>query len=129
MATKIPLTSAGDRRMKISLGDNVLTLRTYYNRVMAFWVLDILTDDGDPIAEGLNMVGAINLLEASKTLTHQYGQFRLDKDATGENSLEDIGFYWFAPGEFEALVPEELFFSPPLNYDFDLLFPRVVVSG
>lgn len=129
MAIQIPTASSGDRRIKISLGENVLTVRTYFNRVMDFWVMDLATDDGDPIANGMTIVAGINLLEASQALTDIYGQFRVTADARGSQALDNVALIWFAPGEFEAQEDPDEFFSPPLNYDFDALFPVVIVSG
>lgn len=129
MAIQIPTNNAGDRRLKISLGDNVLTIRTYFNRIVNFWAMDIATDDGDPIATGLNIVAGINLIEWSQTLTDIYGQFRVTEDARGQESLAEVALVWFAPGEFEELEDPEEFFSPPINYDFDALFPEIIVSA
>lgn len=127
MPLKIPLKSAGARRVKVSLGENLVMVRTYFNRILNYWVMDLFTDDGVGIASGLNMVAGINMLEWSKRLTNEYGQFRVTGEAMGETALDEISLIWFSPGEFEAQEDPFEVYSPPLNYDFDALFPVVVV--
>ena len=129
MAINIPLNNSGARRFKVLLGEQVLTLRTFFNTLSDFWVLDISTQNGTPVANGLNLVAGINLLEWSPSLTTQYGQFRMTIDAKGDEALSSAELIWFSPGEFENLFEEVDTFSPPLNYDFDALFPRVVING
>lgn len=127
MALKIKLNSQGDSRFRITLGDNQLIIRTYFNKILNYWIIDLSLDDGTAIATGLNLVAGINLLEWSDKLTDIYGQFRMTDDAEGSDSIDTAELIWFAPGEFEKLFEDVETFSPPLNYDFDALFPVIKV--
>ncbi len=104
----IPVNSDADRRVQVLLGDNLLTIRTYWNDLVPAWYMDISDDAGNDIAIGIALVPVINLLKFSPTLTRIYGQFRIVTKDNSENDTEtSLGdtalLYWFAPGEAEAL--------------------------
>ncbi len=104
----LPVTADNDRRFQVLLGDNLLTLRTYFNSVVPGWFMDIVAQDETPFARGLALVPAINILRANAELTRTLGQFRVIVSDGGENDTpESLGntaqLWWFAPGEFETL--------------------------
>lgn len=110
----IPVTSAPDNRMQVQLGGQLLGLRTYYVPAAAGWHLDISDAAGELLAEGLALVPAVNVLASRPELTRTIGQFRvLAFEAGSENSRDDAidPLWWFAPGEWEAMAPAQLFGS------------------
>lgn len=103
----IPVNSEPDRRLQVQLGENLLTLRTYWNPLLATWFMDITDSAGTVLARGLALLDGINLLEAETELTRTLGQFRvvlLDNVAvaTFDNLGTGARLWWFAPGEWEA---------------------------
>lgn len=106
----IPLTNDPDRRITVDLGDNLLTLRTYYNPTVPGWYMDI-----EGYALGLALVPYANVLQQSPELTRSLGQFRLFVDGGADVIVDSLpasgaaGFavlgqsaqlWWFAPGEW-----------------------------
>lgn len=101
----VPLTADPDSRRQIRLGDNTLSLRTYFVPTSATWFMDITDADGVLLAAGLALVPLINVLEASPELTRRLGQFRvLPPNTSDQNTSQDAlaPLWWFAPGEWEA---------------------------
>lgn len=100
----LPVTAAPDRKFRILLGENLLTIRTYFNSVAPGWFMDLIGADGQPLALGLALVPIVNVLEAETELTRTLGQFRVfPTDGTENISPNTIApVWWFAPGEFEA---------------------------
>lgn len=103
----IPVNSAPDRRLQVTLGANLLTLRTYWNATAATWYLDITDIDGVSLARGLALLPGVNLLESETELTRTLGQFRVvPLDNTDLPLIDTLGtrarLWWFAPGEWEA---------------------------
>lgn len=122
MAFKIPVNNTPDRQLDIVLGDNLLTLRTYFNQTLAQWFMDVSDGAGVMYARGLALVPWINLFEANPTLTRTLGQFRVASLDGGENDTSDslgqtAALYWFAPGEFEALETPEAAGLTPLPFN------------
>ncbi len=117
----IPVNSEPDRRLQVQLGDNLLTLRTYWNPLAACWFMDITDSAGTVLARGLALVDGINLLEAETELTRTLGQFRvvlLDNVAvpTATNLGSGARLWWFAPGEWEgAEVADNLLTALPFD--------------
>lgn len=107
MALILPVNSTGDRRIQLLLGQNLLSIRTYWNPTVPGWYMDLFGSNGLSIREGLALVPIVNVLEAYPNITRVYGQFRVFTLDGGENSTEDsLGrtakLWWFAPGEWEA---------------------------
>lgn len=121
MAAQLPVTNEPDRQFEVVLGDNLLTVRTYFNTVARTWFMDLYDGNDNPLALGLALVPLINVLEASPQLTQALGQFRILTTDGGENDTADsLGvtglLYWFAPGEFEAQEVDEVVLTPlPFN--------------
>ncbi len=109
----VPLTADPDSRRQIRLGDNTLSLRTYFVPTNATWFMDLTDADGVLLVAGLALVPFINVLESSPELTRRLGQFRvLPPNASDQNTAQDTiaPLWWFAPGEWEAaetLVTED----------------------
>lgn len=108
MALQIPVNAEPDRDLQIQLGQNLMTVRTYYNTIGATWFMDLTDENGAVLARGLALVPLINVLEAESELTRLYGQFRIETVNDTENNTPDslgntASLWWFAPGEFEAL--------------------------
>jgi hypothetical protein len=106
MAAIIPVDSTGDRRIQVLLGQNLVTIRTYWNPTVPGWYMDLVDSSGSPISLGLALVPVVNVLDSQPNLTRIYGQFRIFTKDGGENntptSLGDTGvLWWFAPGEWE----------------------------
>lgn len=107
MALIVPVDSTGDRRIQVLLGQNLISIRTYWNPTVPGWYMDLFDNNGNPITLGLAMVPIVNLLDSQPNLTRIYGQFRVFVTDGGENNTEtsigDTGvLWWFAPGEWEA---------------------------
>lgn len=121
MALIIPVNSEPDRELQIQLGDNLLTVRTYFNETALQWFMDLYDENGEPLALGLAMVPIINLLESETELTRNIGQFRVQTTNDTENRAPDsLGnlatLWWYAPGEFESLGIEDIEVNPlPFN--------------
>lgn len=116
MALIIPVNSVGDRRIQVLLGENLLTVRTYWNPTVPGWYMDLVDSAGQPIAVGLALVPVSNVLESQPALTRVYGQFRIFMVDSGENTLEtSLGdtakLWWFAPGEWEENEIEQSFIT------------------
>lgn len=103
----LPLTNDPDRVFSVLLGEQILTVRTYYNPTTPGWYMDLRTQDGTALALGLALLPVVNVLQGNPDLIRIYGQFRtvvqddaeyLTLDALGNTAL----VYWFAPGEWEA---------------------------
>lgn len=106
MALILPVDSTGDRRFQILLGQNLLTIRTYWNSTVPGWYMDLIDNNGNPITPGLALVPVINVLDSQPNLTRIYGQFRIFTKDGGENNTEtSLGdtaqLWWFEPGEWE----------------------------
>lgn len=122
MAYQIPVNSAPDRQFEVVLGDNLLTLRTYFNEVTSQWFLDVTDGATTVYALGLALVPWLNVFEADPTLTRTLGQFRVAVLDGGENdTAASLGtsalLYWFAPGEFEALEAAQAPALTPLPFN------------
>lgn len=121
MALVIPVNSEPDRELQIQLGENLMTVRTYYNTIAATWFMDLSGDNDVVLARGLALVPLINVLQAESELTRLYGQFRIETVNETENDNPDsLGnsatLWWFAPGEFEALDIVDTTINPlPFN--------------
>lgn len=107
MALILPVNSTGDRRIQLLLGQNLLSIRTYWNPTVPGWYMDLYGPNGLPIALGLALVPVVNVLESQQNITRVYGQFRVFTLDGGENATSDsLGrtakLWWFAPGEWEA---------------------------
>lgn len=112
MALILPVNSTGDRRIQVLLGNNLLSIRTYWNPTVPSWYMDLYGPNGLPITLGLALVPVANVLESQKNLTRVFGQFRIFTLDGGENNTEDsLGrtakLWWFAPGEWEAAEAEQ----------------------
>lgn len=106
MALILPVDSTGDRRIQVLLGQNLVTVRTYWNSTIPGWQMDLIDDSGNPITLGLALVPVVNVLDSQPNLTRVYGQFRIFTKDGSENSTEtSLGdtalLWWFAPGEWE----------------------------
>jgi len=121
---KIPLTNTGDTRRTVTLGDNQITIRTYYNPVIPCWVMDINDANNIMDMKGQNLVGGINLLERSPKWTRLFGYFRVTSDALTPESLGSTSeLYWFSDQEeYESIFPAIDPTLAPLTYDFDAIF-------
>lgn len=112
MALILPVDSTGDRRIQILLGQNLVTIRTYWNSTVPGWYMDLIDNNGNPITLGLALVPIVNALDSQSNLTRIYGQFRIFMKDNSENntetSLGDVAqLWWFAPGEWEENeIPE-----------------------
>lgn len=103
----IPVNNEPDRQLQVLLGENLLTLRTYWSPLAGLWRMDITDSAGTVLARGLALLEGINLLEAETELTRTLGQFRvilLDNVAapTFANLGTGARLWWFAAGEWEA---------------------------
>lgn len=99
----IPVDSTGDRRIQVLLGQNLVTIRTYWNSTIPGWFMDLV---GVPGGLGLALVPVFNVLDSQPNLTRIYGQFRIfTKDGSENNTETSLGdvaqLWWFAPGEWE----------------------------
>lgn len=106
MALILPVDSTGDRRIQVLLGQNLVTVRTYWNSTIPGWQMDLIDDSGNPITLGLALVPVVNVLDSQPNLTRIYGQFRIfTKDGSENNTETSLGdtalLWWFAPGEWE----------------------------
>lgn len=106
MARIIPVDSTGDRRIQVLLGQNLVSIRTYWNSTVPGWYMDLFDNNGATITLGLALVPIVNVLESQPNLTRIYGQFRIfmmdNSENNTENSLGDVAqLWWFAPGEWE----------------------------
>lgn len=106
MALIIPVDSTGDRRIQVLLGQNLVSIRTYWNSTVPGWYMDLFDNNGATITLGLALVPIVNVLESQPNLTRIYGQFRIFMKDNSENntetSLGDVAqLWWFAPGEWE----------------------------
>jgi len=122
---EIPTTPDADRVILITLGDNTVQIRTYYNSISQYYYMDILTEQEEPIELGITLKGFFNLM-LTKSLTARYGQIRMTAPAFGFGSLGTTAkMMWFEAGEFEALAIDEIGDTAtlPITYDFDALFP------
>lgn len=113
MALILPVNSTGDRRIQVLLGQNLLSIRTYWDSTVPGWYMDLYGSNGLPIALGLALVPIVNVLESQQNITRVYGQFRIFTLDGGENATSDsLGrtakLWWFAPGEWEANEIEAL---------------------
>ncbi len=100
----LPVNSHPDRAFQILLGENLLTIRTYWNGTVPAWYMDIIAQDETPIALGLALVPVINILEFSPQLTMDFGQFRVittDENDTPTSLGNTAQVWWYAPNEFE----------------------------
>lgn len=114
----VPLTADPDSRRQIRLGENTLSVRTYYVPTSATWFMDLTDVDGVPLAQGLALVPRVNVLEYSPELTRTLGQFRvLPFDSDDENTRQDsiATLWWFAPGEWEASESQTLDTALPFD--------------
>ena len=149
MPLQIPMSPLGDRKIIVTLGNNTLQLRTYFNSVSEYYCLDVLTELDEPIVLGITLKSPFNLFarqeltnsigqlrmsangdmisaELRQELTNTIGQLRMSANATPFGSLgQTAQLLWFAPGEFESLDFDEIgdVTTLPLTYDFDALFP------
>lgn len=103
----LPLTAEPDRVFTVLLGDQLVSVRTYYNPTVPGWYMDLRDPDGTALALGLALVPVVNMLADNPDLTRVYGQFRtVVLDDAEFLTLEALGntaqVYWFAPGEWEA---------------------------
>lgn len=140
MALILPVNSTGDRRIQVLLGNNLLSIRTYWSPTVPAWYMDIFGPNGMPIAAGLCLVPIVNVLESQKNLTKAIGQFRVFTLDNGENNTEDsLGrtakLWWFAPGEWEASEVEAEFLAE-LPFDVRAMYtppppapPPLVLDG
>lgn len=106
MALIIPVNNTGDRRIQVLLGQNLVSIRTYWNSTVPGWYMDLTDSSGESITAGLALIPVINLLESQPNLTRIYGQFRIFTKDGGENNTEtSLGdtaqLWWFEPGEWE----------------------------
>lgn len=106
MALIIPVDSTGDRRIQVLLGQNLVSIRTYWNSTVSGWYMDLFDNNGATITLGLALVPIVNVLESQPNLTRIYGQFRIFTKDGGENNTEtSLGdtaqLWWFEPGEWE----------------------------
>ena len=118
----LPVDSTPDRRFQILLGENLLTVRTYWNPTVPMWYMDLSASNGDSLARGLALVPLINVLEAETELTRTLGQFRMIplENASEVASADSLGrtgrLWWFAPGEWEANeVPQSIITTLPFD--------------
>ena len=126
MATIIPVNNSGDRIFSISLGDNTIKIRTYFNSVIDYWFADFYTETDTPILLGATLKSGINILGIRTSIERQYGQIRMTRSAQGVNSLGNTAkMIWLSNDEFTE--PELDASTLPLTYDFDALFPVVQV--
>lgn len=101
----LPVNAEPDRRFQIQLGENLLTVRTYFNESVPAWFMDLSDSDGQVLAAGLALVPTVNVLEASPELTRRLGQFRvfpLESTSQNTSASKVEPLWWFAPGEWEA---------------------------
>lgn len=109
MGMIVPVNSTGDRRFQVLLGDNLLSIRTYYNPLIPLWHMDIYDSNGQAFITGQPLIPVINLLEAYPDLTRQLGQFRLitTGDYQSETALGDTAvLWWFTDAEARSFIPE-----------------------
>lgn len=119
------MSPLGDRKIIVTLGENTLQLRTYFNSISNYYYLDVLTELDEPIVLGITLKSPFNLF-ARQELSNTIGQLRMSDNATPFGSLgQTAQLLWFAPGEYESFDFDELgdVATLPLTYNFDALFP------
>ena len=131
MAQVIQLNSENNGNYNISLNGIPYLLRTYWNKYVNRWVLDIKDIDDSPIAMGLTIVSNINLLQYRRQLAIDIGQLWafdflnedcINRDELGNNTI----LVFYKPGEFEELFPNQGDIETrPFTYDFDSFFTPV----
>ena len=125
MPLQIPVQPDGDRKVVVTLGENTLQFRTYFNSLINYYKLDLLTELGEPIVLGITLKSTFNLLvrpELQKTI----GSLRMTQDATPFGSLgQTAQLLWFASDDGfsdDDLIGDVT--TLPVTYDFEELFPR-----
>lgn len=89
----LPLTTDGDRTFQVTLGSATFAFRSYYTLgIENFWLLDIYTIEGTPLALGRRLVaGSINLLKGFANELDNVAVTVLTDFADAENAPESPG--------------------------------------
>lgn len=124
MAEILPLSSAGARRVQVLLGENLVTVRTYYQELVPVWRMDLFDINSNPLVRGLALVPGVNLLAPHTELTRIYGEFWYITTRGEGNGAEELGdtgnVWWFAPGEAARETADASL--DPLSFDADAMF-------
>lgn len=104
MPSIIPFTNDGDRKITITLGENVFVLETYYLPNIRCWLLDIYDTEENPILTGISLnVGVDNLVKGKSDLFRNQAIRCLTLDGSENNSPESLGtscvVVYYAEGE------------------------------
>lgn len=119
----IPLSNAGDTKIRVPLGNNLFTIRTYYNPFIDIWCMDIADDNLIMDLKGINLVAGVNLLDSFPKFTRLFGWWRMDADAKGDTLGQSSNLHWFdTESEYDKVFPALDPITAPLTYDFDRLF-------
>lgn len=89
---EIPLTPLVAQNFTIDLGDTTYQLQMTYNAQVGIWVLDISTQAGVPILQGLQIVTGCDMLEQFGYLNFG-GQLvaQTDHDPDAPPTLQNLG--------------------------------------
>lgn len=102
----VPVNNTGDRRIQVLLGQNLLSIRTYWNGLLRGWFMDIDGPAGERISRGDALVPGVNILGYDPTLSRLYGQFRVFVTSGSNDTPTSLGneaqLWWFEPGVLEA---------------------------
>ena len=104
MPVNIPITAAGARRIRVSVGPERFVFRSYYvTGQERHWLLDIFDGQGRPLISGVNLVpGVDNLLKGHGNVLDGHALHVLAKSGTEKNldaPGKSLTLLWFTPGE------------------------------
>lgn len=124
MALILPVSAAGARRVQVRLGDDLLTIRTYYQPHTPIWRMDLSDVNDNVLVLGVPLVPGINLIRGETETTRRYGEFWYNPEQGVGNESDALGntakLWWFAPGEL--VLPEVDVSLDPLPFDADSMF-------
>ncbi len=87
MAILLPVNNTGDRIFSIILGKHMIKIRTYFNRVIGYWLADFYVEMDKPILLGATLKTGNNILGIKSSLERQYGHIHMTNSAQGVSSL------------------------------------------
>lgn len=99
----IELTSDGEGRTDVDLGDTLVTMVTRFNYYSKVWTMDILDALGETILSGLMLVPGVDLLSPYAQQKELLGGLVLLEESVGDYLSDarlgtNTKLFWFPPG-------------------------------
>lgn len=90
-------TVSADQELRITLAQQPVVLRLYWNTLVEFWFLDVIGVDSSKSLRSLKLVPPLPLCMMSRALAPISGDFMLvrrDENAPQKLAYEDLGTRW-----------------------------------